>query len=114
MKPKFTKFIDLTDVPPQLPILKSSGKDGASKYEGVFFKKAKNKWEAQIYVDGKNHYIGIYDNEEDAAIDYARAVSKYCQIRAHQQKMKPKFIDLTDVPPQSPILKSRSKDKASK
>jgi hypothetical protein len=75
---KRQKFIDLTDVPPQSPILKSNGKDGTSKYQGVFFDKAKNKkWVAQIYVDGKRHHLGFYDNEEEAAIDYARAVSKY-------------------------------------
>jgi hypothetical protein len=111
---KRQKFIDLTDVPLQSPILKSRSKDGASKYEGVYFNKASNKWQAKIYVDGKRHLIGYYDDEDEAAIDYARAVSKYCQIRAHQLKMKPKFIDLTDVPPQSPILKSRSKDGTSK
>jgi hypothetical protein len=94
MKPK---FIDLTDVPPQPPILKSSSKNGTSKYEGVFFNKASTKWQARISVDGNRHYIGYYDNEEEAAIDYARAVSKYCQIRAHQQ-WNQKFIDLTDVP----------------
>jgi hypothetical protein len=68
-------FIDLTDVPPQSPIL--SSKDGASKYLGVYFNKAANKWVAQISFDGMNHQIGCYDNEEEAAIDYARAVSKY-------------------------------------
>jgi hypothetical protein len=104
------KFIDLTDVPPQSPLLKSSSKDGASKYLGVYFDKASNKWVAMIYVDGKNHRIGYYDNEEEAAIDYARAVSKY----KGGKKGKPKFIDLTDVPPQSPILKSNGMDGASK
>jgi hypothetical protein len=108
------KSIDLTDVPPQSPLLKRSRKDGTSKYKGVYFNKASNKWQAHISIEGKLHYIGVYDNEDEAAIDYARAVSKYCQIRAHQQKMKPKFIDLTDVPPQSPKLKSSSKDGTSK
>jgi len=28
-------------------------------------------------MDGKRHYIGYYENEEEAAIDYARAVFKY-------------------------------------
>jgi hypothetical protein len=109
---KGPKFIDLTDVPPQPPILNSSSKDGTSKYEGVFFNKASNKWKAQISFDGKQHYIGYYDNEEEAAIDYARAVSKY---RAGITRCNRKqIIDLTDVPLQSPILKSRSKDGASK
>ena len=71
------KFIDLTDVPPQLPILKHHDKGGSSKYQCVFFNKATKKWQAQIVLDGKKHSIGCYDNEEEAAVDYARAVHKY-------------------------------------
>jgi hypothetical protein len=115
---KRPKFIDLTDVPPQSPIIKSSSKDGTSKYTGVCFNKASKKWVANISVDGKQHGIGCYDNEEEAAIDYARAVSKYggpvTTPRKGGKKVKRKFIDLTDVPPQPPILKSSSKDGASK
>jgi hypothetical protein len=33
--------------------------------------------DAHISVDGKQHLIGYNDNEEEAAIDYARAVFKY-------------------------------------
>jgi len=72
------KLIDLTDVPAQPPILKSSRK-GTSKYHGV--SKASKKWKAQIAIDGKTHYIGNYDNEEQAGIDYARAVFKYNSTR---------------------------------
>jgi hypothetical protein len=32
-------FIDLADVPPQLPIRRSGGKDVTSKYRGVCFNK---------------------------------------------------------------------------
>eukprot|EP00975_Prorocentrum_lima_P012562 2663693-Prorocentrum_lima.AAC.1 len=68
--------IDLSDVPPHPPIPKSAGriKDGASKYTGVSFNKAEHKWNAQIMIDGKQNCIGYYDNEEDAAVDYACAV----------------------------------------
>jgi len=97
---KRPNVIDLADVPPLSPILRSGIKDGASKYQGVSFNKATNKWWARISVDGKTHYIGLYDNEEEAAIDYARAAYKY--------KAGQKFIDLTDVPPQSPIKSKRS------
>jgi hypothetical protein len=66
-------------VPPQSPIPKSSGrvKEGASKYTGVTFNKQSNRWHAQINISGKNQFIGLYDNEEEAAVDYARAVFKY-------------------------------------
>ena len=67
----------------QPPILKSAGriKDGASKYTGVCFSKQQNKWQAQIMIDGKQHSIGYYDNEEEAAVDYARALFKYGERR---------------------------------
>ena len=71
--------VDLSDVPPQPPIPKNGGhiKEGASKYTGVYFDKWKNKWKAKISIEGKQHCIGYYENEEEAAIDYARAVFKY-------------------------------------
>ena len=71
------KFIDLTDVPPQSPILRSHDRGGTSKYHGVSFHKPSNKWRAQIGIDKKMHLIGYYDNEEEAAVDYARAMKKY-------------------------------------
>eukprot|EP00984_Skeletonema_dohrnii_P017927 scaffold8260_cov112-Skeletonema_dohrnii-CCMP3373.AAC.8 len=102
--------IDLTGVPPQYPIPKSAGriKEGASKYTGVCFNKQTNKWQAQIKIEGKQRAIGYYDNEEEAATDYARAVFKY-KNRASLGKAREQnsfIIDLTDVPPQPPIPKS--------
>eukprot|EP00985_Skeletonema_marinoi_P017524 scaffold9622_cov219-Skeletonema_marinoi.AAC.1 len=68
-------------------------------------------------IDGKQHCIGFYDNEEEAAVDYARAVFKYkgqgAIYEAEEQKALDKarvqrslVIDLSDVPSQSPIPKS--------
>eukprot|EP00984_Skeletonema_dohrnii_P005962 scaffold2114_cov142-Skeletonema_dohrnii-CCMP3373.AAC.2 len=114
-------IIDLSDVPPQPPIPKSVGhiiKEGASKYKGVSFDKRRNKWRALIRIDGKARFIGYYENEEEAAADYARAVFKYKNQaalgKAREQDLF--IIDLTDVPPQSPILKSagRIREGASK
>jgi TolA-binding protein len=112
--------VDLSDVPPQPPIPKNGGhiKEGASKYTGVYFHKQTNKWKAIITIEGKQHYIGLYENEEEAAIDYARAVFKYngqegldkAREKCHE------VVDLSDVPPQPPIPKSqrRIKEGASK
>eukprot|EP00984_Skeletonema_dohrnii_P030819 scaffold22636_cov63-Skeletonema_dohrnii-CCMP3373.AAC.1 len=51
-------IIDLRDVPPQPPIPKRGRiKDGASKYTGVSFNKAMNKWQAKIFIDGKARFI---------------------------------------------------------
>ena len=94
--------LDLSDVPPQLPIHKSEGqmKEGASKYAGVSFNKASNKWTATIKIDGKQRRIGSYENEEEAAIDYARAAFKY-------KRPKDFVLDLSDVPSQPLIHKSK-------
>jgi hypothetical protein len=77
------KYIDLTGIPPQSPLPRSIAgvpikrvngriKVGVSKYQGVAY-----NWKAQIQVGGKQRYIGRYDNEEEAAVDYARALFKY-------------------------------------
>eukprot|EP00985_Skeletonema_marinoi_P014470 scaffold7337_cov106-Skeletonema_marinoi.AAC.6 len=100
--------IDLSDVPPQQPIRKSKGRtNNASKYAGAYFNKQVNLWYAQIVIEGKSCWIGSYDNEEEAAVDYARAVFKY-KGGAHQQSF---FVDLKDVPTQLPIPKSASRIK---
>eukprot|EP00985_Skeletonema_marinoi_P021525 scaffold13226_cov100-Skeletonema_marinoi.AAC.2 len=111
-------FIDLTDVPPQLPI-KNNRKGASSKYQGVCFDNRRNEWRAQIMLDGKQHHIGNYENEEEAAVDYARVVFKYEEgkvnaRRKYGTRTKQMSIDLTGVPPQLPILKSHGKVGSSK
>ena len=106
--------LDLSDVPPQLPIPKSEGyaKEGASSFKGVSFHKKTNKWVAQARIDGKKLQIGYYKNEEEAAVDYARAVFKYTgqegldKAWARGRGNGRVLIDLSDVPPQLPIPKS--------
>jgi len=39
----------------------------SSQFIGVCWKPNNNKWVAYAQVDGRHHYIGIYDDEEDAA-----------------------------------------------
>ncbi|KAL7493606.1 hypothetical protein ACHAWT_003221 [Skeletonema menzelii] len=76
-KGKTQKSIDLTDVPPpQQPFLKSNGKEGSSKFQGVTKDKPISEWHAQMRKNGKQHTIGTYDSEEEAAVDYARAADK--------------------------------------
>jgi len=50
---------------------------GTSKYRGVCWKSAREKWEAQIKVDGDNKYLGRYKNEEQAAKAYNKAAKKH-------------------------------------
>ena len=117
---KSALVIDLSDVPIQPPIPKKESqqkgracdryiKEGSSKYAGVTFHNARNKWKTQIKIDGKSRYIGCYENEEEAAIDYARAVFKYkgeeALAKLREQKSSRSAIDLSDVPPRQPIPK---------
>eukprot|EP00985_Skeletonema_marinoi_P017053 scaffold9269_cov149-Skeletonema_marinoi.AAC.3 len=103
-------IFDLSDVPPQSPLPKSAGrvKEGASKYTGVTFNKQRNKWQAQIMIAGKSRFIGSYEIEEEAAVDYARAVFKFnghgALDKARERRARDKsgegnsfIIDLTDA-----------------
>lgn len=40
----------------------------SSKYRGVSFNKNLGKWQAQVRLNGHQSYLGVYDNEKDAAI----------------------------------------------
>ncbi|MBN6852270.1 AP2 domain-containing protein [Staphylococcus warneri] len=50
---------------------------GKSKYKGVTWHKASKKWVASIRLKGRNKYLGIYHNEDDAAKAYNNAVNNY-------------------------------------
>jgi hypothetical protein len=57
---------------------KAKGKRGSSQYKGVSRIKGRDKWVAQITVQGKNHFLGTFDDEFRAAQAYNAAVRKYC------------------------------------
>ena len=42
-------------------------KRNTSGYRGVTWHKQTKKWVAQIHVNYKNHYLGLFENKEDAA-----------------------------------------------
>lgn len=53
-----------------------SKKNKTSKYTGVYYSKTHNKWVAQIRVKGNGKYIGIFNNEIDAANAYKNKLNE--------------------------------------
>ena len=51
-------------------------KRGTSKYLGVYWDRARSKWVARLYYDGKTRYIGSYNSEIEAAIAYDETTQK--------------------------------------
>jgi hypothetical protein len=48
-----------------------------SKYTGVSFRKDRNKWAAEIKINGKRIKLGHYSIEEDAHLAYQAALNKH-------------------------------------
>lgn len=59
----------------QPPLVRKLTRAGlhSSKYKGVGYKKSSGKWQVVIKKDGKSHWCGEYDSEEEAADAYDRA-----------------------------------------
>lgn len=45
----------------------------ASPYKGVTWQRSVGRWQASIYVDGRQVSLGLYGHESDAALAYDRA-----------------------------------------
>lgn len=48
-------------------------RNSISQYKGVSFFKRDQKWKAEIYINGKNSFLGLFINEIDAAKAYNTA-----------------------------------------
>lgn len=49
-------------------------KNTVSIYTGVVWNKSKNKWQSQIMINGKNTYLGIFEDEYSAHILYQKTL----------------------------------------
>lgn len=63
--------------------------NNTSGYKGVSWHKASQKWKAQITVDGKTIYLGVYTNPEAAAAAYDEAADQYFGAFAHKNLVEP-------------------------
>ena len=52
-------------------------KNGTSKYTGVTWYNASNKWLAQIAINGKQKHLGLFTSEEEAHEVYQNALKIY-------------------------------------
>lgn len=56
---------------------KGKTKRNTSGYKGVSFEKSRNKWQAEIMVDGRRIHLGRYDTPELAYEAYCEAALEY-------------------------------------
>ena len=59
------------------------GPPGVSSYKGVCKTKKDNRWRTVIYTNGVQKYLGIFDNEEDAARRYDEESFKLFGYNGH-------------------------------
>lgn len=54
----------------------SKDREGTSKYTGVSWYKDRNKWIAQIKIDGKSKHLGYFEDEYEAHLAYQNKLYK--------------------------------------
>lgn len=47
--------------------MRSNNKSG---YKGVYWRAARNKWQANVRYEGKEYYLGLFENLNEAALAY--------------------------------------------
>jgi hypothetical protein len=70
----------------------------SSRYPGVYYNKERDRWNVQIYANGKKNYVGKFKTEDEAAMGYQAALVKYgfrpesCGLVAEYLEQKEKDI----------------------
>lgn len=68
---------NLREVSNQQNCMNGKPRKGISKYKGVCWSKSTKKWQSNITVSGKQIFLGVYENEKDAALAYNVAAQKH-------------------------------------
>ena len=68
-------------------ILPPSRNHGTSRYKGVSFISSRKRWRAAIKHDGQSVTLGLFKDENEAAISYNRAALKYFGRDAYQNQI---------------------------
>jgi hypothetical protein len=72
--------------------------DNISGYIGVYWVTLRNKWLAQIWIDGKHHFIGRYATAKEAARAYDQAAverGEVCELNFPEEH--PEFMAMVEV-----------------
>lgn len=63
-------------------------KDYTSNYIGVCYHKSGRKWKSSISINGKHIYLGLFDNEIDAAEMYQKAFKNIDKYKGDTNKFR--------------------------
>ena len=82
------RIINLRDVSRQTNLRNAFRRPrNTSGHNGVTWSKHSEKWQAQVTMQGKNHYLGLFDNIADAVAARQRANEQFGFSPRHGQDM---------------------------